>query len=124
MILTFDVLPDKRSVIPAVTHADNSARVQTVRRDINPRYWKLIAEFAKLTGVPVIMNTSFNLRGEPIVCTPLEALLCFIRSDMDSLVLEDVLLDRAGLPASWIARLRGTAPPAAAPVSATVYTLF
>jgi carbamoyltransferase len=89
MILTFDVNPEKRSVIPAVTHADNSARVQTVRRDVNRRYWELIAAFDRLTGVPVVMNTSFNLRGEPIVCTPKDAVRTFYSSGMDFLVLGD-----------------------------------
>ena len=89
MILTFDVKPEKRGVIPAVTHADNTARVQTVRRDVNPRYWELIAAFDRVTGVPVVMNTSFNLRGEPIVCTPKDAVRTFYSSGMDFLVLGD-----------------------------------
>ena len=89
MILTFDVVPEKRRVIPAVTHADDSARVQTVRRDVNPRYWELIAAFDRITGVPVVMNTSFNLRGEPIVCTPKDAIRTFYSSGMDFLVLGD-----------------------------------
>ncbi|MCI0357901.1 MAG: hypothetical protein L0211_05355 [Planctomycetaceae bacterium] len=110
--------------LPAITHVDRSARVQTVDADSCPRFYGLLTEFERQTGCPILLNTSFNLRGEPIVCTPLEALLCFIRSDMDSLVIDDVLLDRAALPASWLARLRGTAPPPAAPVSATVYTLL
>jgi len=92
MILTFDVRPDKRAVIPAVTHADNSARVQTVRRDVSPRYWELIAAFDRLTGVPVVMNTSFNLRGEPIVCTPKDAVRTFYSSGMDFLVLGDQVI--------------------------------
>ncbi|MBI2761109.1 MAG: carbamoyltransferase [Chloroflexi bacterium] len=92
MILTFDVLPEKRSVIPAVTHADNTARVQTVRRDVNPRYWDVISAFDTLTGVPVVMNTSFNLRGEPIVCTPKDAIRTFFSSGMDALVLGDFIL--------------------------------
>jgi carbamoyltransferase len=87
MILTFDVIPEKRSVIPAVTHADNSARVQTVRRDVNPVYWELINEFDKLTGVPMLMNTSFNLKGEPIVCTPKDAIRTFYSSGLDFLVM-------------------------------------
>lgn len=92
MILTFDVLPEKRGVIPAVTHVDNSARVQTVRRDVNPRYWELIAEFERLTGVPVVMNTSFNLRGEPIVCTPKDAIRTFYSSGLNYLALGSYLL--------------------------------
>jgi carbamoyltransferase len=92
MILTFDVRPEMRSVIPAVTHADNSARVQTVRRDVSPRYWELISAFERLTGVPVIMNTSFNLRGEPIVCSPKDAVRTFYSSGMDFLVLGDHMI--------------------------------
>jgi carbamoyltransferase len=89
MILTFDVIPEKRAVIPAVTHADNSARLQTVDREVNPRFWELISEFDRLTGVPVVMNTSFNLRGEPIVCTPKDAIRTFYSSGLDFLVLGD-----------------------------------
>jgi carbamoyltransferase len=94
MILTFDVRPEKRNVIPAVTHADNSARVQTVRRAVNPRYWELISEFDRLTGVPVIMNTSFNLRGEPIVCSPKDAVRTFYSSGMDFLVMGEHVIPK------------------------------
>jgi carbamoyltransferase len=87
MILTFDVRPEKRDAIPAVTHADNTARVQTVSQTANPRYWRLIREFARLTDVPVVMNTSFNLRGEPIVCAPKDAIRTFYSSGLDYLVL-------------------------------------
>jgi carbamoyltransferase len=92
MILTFDVRADKRAVIPAVTHADNTARVQTVRQEVNPRYWRLIREFARCTGVPVIMNTSFNLRGEPIVCSPKDAIRTFYSSGLDFLVIGNHVL--------------------------------
>jgi carbamoyltransferase len=97
MILTFDVKPDKRSVIPAVTHADNTARLQTVQRDVNPEFWHLISEFDRITGVPVVMNTSFNLRGEPIVCTPKDALRTFYSSGMDFLVLGHYVLAKEHL---------------------------
>jgi carbamoyltransferase len=102
MILTFDVRPEKRGVIPAVTHADNTARVQTVTQEANPRYWRLIREFATLTGVPVIMNTSFNLRGEPIVCTPKDAIRTFYSSGLDFLVLGQYVVakDPAWQPSS------------------------
>jgi carbamoyltransferase len=102
MILTFNVRPEKREVIPAVTHADNTARVQTVSRAVNPRYWSLIREFANLTGVPVIMNTSFNLRGEPIVCTPKDAIRTFYSSGLDFLVLGNFVIakDAAWQPVS------------------------
>jgi carbamoyltransferase len=81
-----------RSQIPAVTHVDYSARIQTVERDDNPSYYDLIAAFRELTGCPVIVNTSFNVRGEPIVCRPAEAYRCFMRTGMDALILENNLL--------------------------------
>ena len=77
---------EKNRVIPSVTHVDHSARIQTVSREENPLYYDLIKEFYKLTGVPVIINTSFNVRGEPIVCTPDDAYTCFMRTNMDNLV--------------------------------------
>ncbi len=83
-----------RSTIPAVTHVDYSARVQTVRREDNPFYYDLIAAFGRLTGCPVLINTSFNVRGEPIVCTPEQAYACFMRTEMDCLVMEDFVLDK------------------------------
>ena len=83
-----------RSDIPAVTHIDNSARVQTVSRDVNPDYYDLILEFEKLTGCPVVVNTSFNVRGEPIVCTPKDAHTCFMRTHIDALVLGPYLLHK------------------------------
>ena len=86
--------PDKRSVIPAVTHVDNSARVQTVSESINPRYHRLIKEFARRTGVPVVMNTYFNLKGEPIVCTPQDALKTFYSSGLDFLVLGNHIVSK------------------------------
>jgi carbamoyltransferase len=85
----------RRSSIPAVTHVDYSARIQTVRREDNPLYHAVIARFADRTGCPVIVNTSFNVRGEPIVCTPEDAFTCFMRTDMDYLVLGNCLLDKA-----------------------------
>ncbi|OLD69908.1 MAG: hypothetical protein AUI33_08625, partial [Ignavibacteria bacterium 13_1_40CM_2_61_4] len=89
-----DKLNVPRSTIPAITHVDYSARVQTVRREDNPLYYDLIAAFGRLTGCPVLVNTSFNVRGEPIVCTPDEAYTCFTRTEMDYLVLEDFALDK------------------------------
>jgi carbamoyltransferase len=83
-----------RSVIPAVTHVDYSARIQTVRRDTNPLYYDIIDAFYRRTGCPVIVNTSFNVRGEPIVCTPEDAYRCFMRTDMDVLVLENFVLEK------------------------------
>jgi carbamoyltransferase len=88
-----------RSDIPAVTHVDYSARIQTVSREDNPRYHAMIAEFEQLTGYGVIVNTSFNVRGEPIVCTPEDAYRCFMRTEMDYLVLGPYLLDKRAQPA-------------------------
>jgi carbamoyltransferase len=87
-----------RSVVPAVTHVDYSARVQTVRREENPIYYDLIEAFYNLTGCPVIVNTSFNVRGEPIVCTPEDAYRCFMRTEMDYLIMETFLLDKRMQP--------------------------
>ncbi len=84
-----------RSTVPAITHVDRSARIQTVNPNDNPRYHALISDFYKLTGSPVIINTSFNVRGEPIVCTPEEAFTCFMRTDMDHLVLGNYLLNKS-----------------------------
>ena len=94
MILTAQVRPEKRGVIPSVTHVDGSARPQTVEREINPLYYRLIDEFGKITGVPVIMNTSFNLRGEAIVHTPTDAIRTFFSSGMDALVIGDFLVEK------------------------------
>jgi carbamoyltransferase len=83
-----------RSTIPAITHVDYSARVQTVRPEENGAYYDLIAAFDRLTGCPVVVNTSFNVRGEPIVCTPEDAYRCFMRTEMDVLVIEDFVLEK------------------------------
>jgi len=85
-----------RSEIPAVTHVDYSARVQTVRREVNPLYWEILDAFHKKTGCPVIVNTSFNVRGEPIVCSPEDSYQCFMRTEMDALVLENCILEKEG----------------------------
>ena len=93
-----DKLKVTRSDIPAVTHVDYSARIQTVRRETNPLYWEIIDSFWKKTGCPVIVNTSFNVRGEPIVCSPEDSYRCFMRTEMDYLVLETCLLDKTQQP--------------------------
>ncbi len=93
MIKVYPVRPEKKAVIPAVTHVDGSGRLQTVKREDNPLYWKLIKEFENLTGVPVVLNTSFN-ENEPIVCTPQEALDCFLRTKMDVLVMGNFFIKR------------------------------
>jgi carbamoyltransferase len=88
-------LKKRRSTLPAVTHVDLSARVQTVARTDNPLFHQLLSEFEKRTGCPVLVNTSFNVRGEPPVCTPEDAYRCFMRTEMDYLVLGNFLLDKA-----------------------------
>jgi carbamoyltransferase len=89
-----DKLNIRRSEIPAVTHVDYSARIQTVRRETNPLYWEIIEAFRQKTGCPVVVNTSFNVRGEPIVCTPEDSYRCFMRTEMDFLLLENFVLDK------------------------------
>jgi carbamoyltransferase len=96
MLLIAKVKEDKREVVPAITHVDGTARVQTVTREDNGRFYDLIAEFYKITGVPVILNTSFNIAGEPIVETPADALRCFMSTEMDYLVIEDYLIEASG----------------------------
>ncbi len=93
MIKVYPILLEKRRLVPAVTHADGTGRLQTVSRRTNPRYWELIAAFERLTGVPMLLNTSFN-ENEPIVNTPAEALDCFLRTRMDRLVMGDLVLSR------------------------------
>jgi len=87
-----------RSTIPAVTHVDGSARIQTVAREHNPRYHELLSAFDSMTGCPVIVNTSFNVRGEPIVCTPSEAYRCFMRTNIDTLVVGSFVLQKVDQP--------------------------
>ena len=94
MILTDQVKSDKQSIVPAITHVDGSARPQTVEKEINPLYWQLIKAFEQRAGVPVVMNTSFNLRGEAIVCTPAEAIRTFMTSGMDALFLGSYLVEK------------------------------
>ncbi len=89
----------QRSDIPAITHVDFSARIQSVHRETNPRYWQLIKTFKEQTGFGLLINTSFNVRGEPIVCTPADAYLCFMRTEMDFLVMDDFLFDKRDQPA-------------------------
>ena len=88
----------KRSDIPAVTHIDFSARIQTVNKETNPRYWELIDQFKKITGYSVIVNTSFNVRGEPIVCTPEDAYKCLMRTEMDYLIIGNFIFDKKQQP--------------------------
>ncbi len=91
-------LKQRRSKLPAITHVDHSARVQTVHQETHPRFHALLGAFESLTGSPVLVNTSFNVRGEPIVCTAEDAYRCFMRCDMDALVIGDFLLDKKRQP--------------------------
>ena len=103
-----DKLKVPRSEIPAVTHVDYSARVQTVRRADHPRYYDLIQAFDRLTGCPLVVNTSFNVRGEPIVNTPTEAYRCFMRTEMDYLVMGNILVDKRDQPFAQSRRVART----------------
>ena len=94
MILVTDVLPEMHSVVPAITHADGTGRLHTVDKDVNPLYWQLIDRFDQLTGVPMVLNTSFNVRGQPIVNTPGEALATFYTSGLDALVIDRFVLEK------------------------------
>ncbi len=100
MLMTYKVKPEKRDVIPAPTHVDGTGRLQTVSKEQNSLYWQLIKEFETLTGVPVLLNTSFN-ENEPIVHTPTEALDCFLRTKMDVLVMGKYFVEN-----QWIAQSR------------------
>ena len=87
-----DKLNIKRSSIPAVTHVDYSARIQTVHKETNPKYYKLLKKFKEITGCPILVNTSFNVRGEPIVCSVEDAFRCFMGTNLDILVCENFIL--------------------------------
>ena len=87
-----------RSELPAVTHVDYSARIQTIHQETNPRFHDLISHFESRTGCPVLINTSFNVRGEPIVASPEDAYRCFMRTEMDYLVMENILVSKEGQP--------------------------
>jgi carbamoyltransferase len=91
------VRPEARDRLAAIMHVDGTARVQTLRREVNPRLYALLEAFERRTGVPVLLNTSFNDRGEPIVETPADAVTCFLGTKLDALVLHDVLLEKRHL---------------------------
>jgi carbamoyltransferase len=99
MMQVFQIREEKRASIPAVTHVDGSGRLQTVTRETNPRYYRLIEAYRDLTSVPMVLNTSFN-ENEPVVCKPQEALDCFLRTDMDVLVMDSVMMSRSRAPAA------------------------
>lgn len=98
MITSFDCKPEKKSELPAVVHVDGTLRPQTVAKEDNPKYHKLISEFGKLTGTPVLLNSSFNVRGEPIICTPNEAIKCFYDNGIDVLILGDYIIEKPTKP--------------------------
>ena len=95
MLFAVPVRDEKRSRIPAVTHVDGSARVQTVSADQNPRFHALLTEFHRQTGVPVLLNTSFNVDGEPVVTTPEDAIRCFLGTNIDVLVIGDLVVGKS-----------------------------
>jgi carbamoyltransferase len=94
MLMVYQIKPERRAEIPAVTHVDGSGRLQTVSRKLNQRYYQLISHFAELTGVPVLLNTSFN-ENEPVVCTPQQAIDCFMKTRMDALYLGNYAVRRS-----------------------------
>lgn len=95
-----------RSEIPAVTHIDYSARVQSVHKATNPRYYELIESFYALTDCPVLVNTSFNVRGEPMVCAPFDSYACFMGTQMDILAIEDFLLYKSAQPSANLTKFQ------------------
>ncbi|MDA0748308.1 MAG: hypothetical protein O2954_17460 [bacterium] len=97
MLLVCDVKKDRIKDIPAVTHVDDTARLQTITQEQNPRYWKLVQAFDRLTGIPVLVNTSFNVRGEPIVCTPSDAIRCYLGTNIDVLVVGNYVVRKVAL---------------------------
>ena len=98
MTMTYDVKDSKVEMAPAVAHIDRTARPQVVRKQDNPKYHALISEYKRITGLPLVINTSFNVRGEPIVCTPEEAYRCFMATNMDILVMERCVLKKEDQP--------------------------
>jgi carbamoyltransferase len=110
--------------LPAITHVDGSARLQTVAKEVDPRFHELLSEFGRITGYPILLNTSFNLRGEPIVCDPGDALLCFVRSHLDALVMGDLVLLREEVPSMWLAVAEAVGPPPERAISGDYYTFI
>ena len=94
MITSFNVKNEKKDKIPAVVHVDGTVRPQMVKKEINPLYWELINNFGKLTGEYIVLNTSFNVKGEPIINTPQEAIRCFFDSGLDAIFLGNYLLEK------------------------------
>jgi carbamoyltransferase len=96
MLFTLPVRAEQRPLIPAVTHVDGTARIQTVSRQANPLFWELIWKFKRLTGIPLVLNTSFNVRNEPIICCPEDAIRCFLSTDIDCLAMDRYLVEKRG----------------------------
>lgn len=94
MLFIVPVKEDKKNLIPAVTHCDGTARIQTVKKEDNPRFWKLLCSFERHAGLPIILNTSFNVMGEPIVCSPEDAVRCFLGTNLDALVIGNYLIEK------------------------------
>lgn len=97
MLMVANILSEKKDIIPSVTHVDGTGRLQSVLRELNPIYYNLIDRFYKLTGVPIVLNTSFNVNKEPIVETPKDAINCFLMSDFDELYIENILITKKGI---------------------------
>jgi carbamoyltransferase len=121
MLETFQV--KSKLALPAITHVDGSARVQTVRAEDHPCFAALLDTFHRRTGCPMLLNTSFNVRGEPIVCAPLDAIICFVRARLDCLVLEDLVIDRDAIPGLWL-QVVEQLPLAGRSVDKNVYTML
>jgi carbamoyltransferase len=96
----------EKSEFPAITHVDLSARVQTVHKDIHGKFWELLQAYKRVSGHSILVNTSFNVRGEPIVCTPDEAIRCFVQTDMDVLVMGSRLLEKAEVDSQKLSQLK------------------
>ncbi|MCI8610494.1 MAG: hypothetical protein HFH11_10175 [Dorea sp.] len=94
MLIVSDILEEKQHLIPSVTHVDGSGRLQTVMKELNPKFYKLIERFNEITGVPIVLNTSFNIRGEPIVETPDDAIRCFLGTGIDELFISDYYIQK------------------------------
>jgi carbamoyltransferase len=122
MLETVQVRPGAN--LPAITHVDGSARIQTVDREVDPRFHGLLTQFGKITGYPILLNTSFNMRGEPIVCSPADALLCFVMSRLDVLVIDELMLLREHMPQRWEGLVEAIAPVLERGISSDVYALF
>ena len=94
MLFVFDVKEDKRARVPGITHVDGSGRLQSVDKKRNPKYHRLISEFKEITGIPMVINTSFNIKGEPIVNSPQDAIRCFLGNGLDCLVIGDFIVEK------------------------------